>query len=518
MFCAISGEIPKDPVVSVKTGVLFERGLIEKYLKIDSNSDLCPITSTPLTLNDLLPIKLSSGTASRPKLPLAENSSIPGLLNTFQNEWDEMMLETFTLKQHLDATRKELSHALFQHEAACRIIARLTRERDEANHMIHTLQTTTGVANNGSSSNKAADTNNEMEVEEKGKAAEATGLGESVLKEVNDKCKELTVTRKGRKPDEKVTSKDAMKTLSESNSFTPHKADARSGGVTCVSVAGNTALTGGMDKVAIVSDLSSGKVISKAAGHSKKINAVQFHPFNFEKFVTASADKSVKIWSSSDSSKCTESWEFKDHDAEVANISIHPTGNFLLSVAASSSWYFLDIAQGKCLLHKDTAEDYKFSDCAFHPDGLILATGSDTGVLKLWDIRQQVNVLTCAEHKGSINSIAFSENGYLAATGSTDGSVKIWDLRKQTCTKTFETGSSSVSSVAFDYSGVYLAIGGGGDKGCDVQVKVVKDWSQSVLLSQATSKPVTGVAWTDYAHSLVTSALDRTVKVYQPSA
>ena len=42
------------------------------------------------------------------------------------------MLEVYTVKKSLESTRQELSHALYQHDAACRVIARLIRERDEA--------------------------------------------------------------------------------------------------------------------------------------------------------------------------------------------------------------------------------------------------------------------------------------------------------------------------------------------------------------------------------------------------
>lgn len=81
-----------------------------------------------LTTDDLIDIKTQR--VVRPRPPTL--TSIPSLLSIFQEEWDALALETYTLQQNLAQTRRELSAALYQHDAAVRVIARLTKERDEA--------------------------------------------------------------------------------------------------------------------------------------------------------------------------------------------------------------------------------------------------------------------------------------------------------------------------------------------------------------------------------------------------
>jgi pre-mRNA-processing factor 19 len=55
-FCSISGEPPQDPVVSSKSGHIYERRLILKYIN-DNGTD--PLTGEKLEESDLLSVKAS---------------------------------------------------------------------------------------------------------------------------------------------------------------------------------------------------------------------------------------------------------------------------------------------------------------------------------------------------------------------------------------------------------------------------------------------------------------------------
>jgi pre-mRNA-processing factor 19 len=96
-------------------------------------------------LEDLIELKTQKYV--RPRPPQA--TSIPALLGKFQEEWDALALETFRLRQNLAQTRQDLSNALYQHDAAVRVIARLTKERDEARSALSSLNITSNTHANG---------------------------------------------------------------------------------------------------------------------------------------------------------------------------------------------------------------------------------------------------------------------------------------------------------------------------------------------------------------------------------
>ncbi|GEQ70138.1 hypothetical protein JCM33374_g3814 [Metschnikowia sp. JCM 33374] len=138
MICALSGKETSDAVVSPKSGGIFDRKLAETYV---STAGKDPLNDEPLNVEEL--VRISSGglpIATQPA-PAAFNS-IPTMLAAFQNEWDAMALEVFALRKQLHSTRQELSTALYKCEAAIRVAARMTREKEEAQQALHQIAET----------------------------------------------------------------------------------------------------------------------------------------------------------------------------------------------------------------------------------------------------------------------------------------------------------------------------------------------------------------------------------------
>ena len=53
-YCSITNEPAEVPVVSTKSGHIYERRIIKKYINANQN---CPITNQPLTSEDIVDIQ-----------------------------------------------------------------------------------------------------------------------------------------------------------------------------------------------------------------------------------------------------------------------------------------------------------------------------------------------------------------------------------------------------------------------------------------------------------------------------
>lgn len=492
IVCSISGHAPEQPVFCPKTGHVYEKRLILKH--IEGNGQ-CPVTKEELTVDDLLNMKANKAIRPRP----ASATSIPGMLAHFQSEWDALMSETYELKTHLDTTRKQLSHALYQHDAACRVIARLLRERDAARAQVAQLQ--------DQLANSAPAATMDVDGEER-----ELGLTPEIVQRMADMAKSLARTRK-QKHFPNLAPLAEVKEFSCVGSHPIHQSTAP--GITCLDIhpADVRVVTGGVDSQVIVFDAEKEKLVQKLLGHSKKINCVAFHPTK-DVILSASQDATARIWACGDSAEL-KSYEcgsvVRKHRAEVTDLSVHPLGDYFVTSSLDKSWALHELATGRCVRHvKDFNTGYRCMN--FHPDGLILAGGTEDNTVAVWDVKDQVTVAVLTGHEGQVGALSFSNNGYYLATGSADGTVKLWDLRKPLNIQTLKIGDGPVNSVRFDSTGQYLAVGAEAVQVYNFETK--SSLTSTVTLTDHTGD-VMGVRFGANAKSMASVSMDRTLRIFK---
>lgn len=199
----------------------------------------------------------------------------------------------------------------------------------------------------------------------------------------------------------------------------------------------------------------------------------------------------------------------RSHDGPVTGLSLHPTGDYVLSTSTDQHWAFSDIRTGALLTKVSDSSGVSLTTAQFHPDGLIFGTGTENSQVKIWDLKEQSNVANFPGHVGPVTSISFSENGYYLATAAEDACVKLWDLRKLKNFKTIQLEEGYViRELCFDQSGTYLAIAG-----TDVRVYLCRQWQELKVFNDHTAS-ATGVRFGKNAQYIASTSMDRTLKLY----
>nr|MDZ7999000.1 AAA-like domain-containing protein [Aulosira sp. DedVER01a] len=148
-----------------------------------------------------------------------------------------------------------------------------------------------------------------------------------------------------------------------------------------------------------------------------------------------------------------------------------------------------------------------FISMAFSPDGKTIATASSNNMVKLWNLNGQ-ELQSLKVHSSPVYSVAFSPDGKIIATASDDKTVKLWNFKGQEL-QTLKGHSSLVMSIAFSPDGKTIATAS--------DDKTVKLWNlnrQELQTLKGHSSRVYGVAFNPDGKTIATASDDGTVKLW----
>ncbi|MBW0484425.1 hypothetical protein O181_024140 [Austropuccinia psidii MF-1] len=208
--------------------------------------------------------------------------------------------------------------------------------------------------------------------------------------------------------------------------------------------------------------------------------------------ISASSDCTIKAWSPHSNQTSKNSFTtIGTHDDYVKTLCFCHHSNWLASGGLDGKIKIWDLNQirkfPKFKILLDHQINSSIYSVATNPIGSILAIGSPSKSIKLFDPRQNFQISNLVGHSDNVRSILISHDGRLVLSASSDTTIKLWDLSIQRCLHTFSHHSNPV--WALNSNDPNLRIFHSGDRSgwlCKVDLEGCGDLSEGecVLLSK----------------------------------
>ena len=226
------------------------------------------------------------------------------------------------------------------------------------------------------------------------------------------------------------------------------------------------ALAGAESQVIHQWDVDLAKERRTMAGHFGQVHAVAYSP-DGKLLATGSGDwhagdNAICVW---DAATGKEARRLACQPGRIWALTFSPDGKWIASGSEKeSSFRVWDSATGEQLakfqrkLPDDPdGEESRVWAVAWSPDGKLLASSHDQGLLILWDFETGAQLRAFRGHEGIIQSLAFSPDGKLLVSGSVDRTVRVWNVATAGVVRQISDLSDGVKCVGFSPDGRLIA-------------------------------------------------------------
>ncbi|WP_445174804.1 nSTAND1 domain-containing NTPase [Microcoleus sp.] len=121
-------------------------------------------------------------------------------------------------------------------------------------------------------------------------------------------------------------------------------------------------------------------------------------------------------------------------------------------------------------------------DASFSSDGKMVASGSKDKTIKVWSADEGTLLQTFAEHLDHVMCVRFSPNGEILASVSADGAVKLWNIAQGKLISAFQSHNGGGMALSFSPDGHTIAVGGWEHPPWQGRIKF---WNFSAILLQS---------------------------------